>query len=70
MAASKPKDLQALKTEIGKVAIARRDAGGGCEQAVDRGHQASENCGGKSEGCGGGLGHLGPLSEARQHAAL
>jgi hypothetical protein len=31
-----------LQPEIGQVSIARRDAGGGCEQAVDRGHQAAE----------------------------
>jgi hypothetical protein len=63
-------NFQASESEVGKVAVACRDAGGGCEQAVDRGQQASENSGGRSEGGGVGLGHLGPLSEARRRAAL
>src|SRR3954468_8106044 len=62
-AAAKAPDFVVLQPEIGQVAIARRDAGGGREQAVDRGHQAAKNCGGRSEGGGCGLGHLGPLSK-------
>src|SRR3954451_13121695 len=55
-AAAKMPDFVVLQPEIGQVAIARRDAGGGREQAVNRGHQAAKNCGGRSEAGGCGLG--------------
>ena len=60
------------ESEVGEIAVARRDARGGCEQAVDRGHQAAENSRGRSEGGGSGLGHLGPLfwSAAARRAAF
>jgi len=54
-------NFQASESEVGEIAVARRDARGGCEQAVDRGHQAAENSGRRSEGGCSGLGHLGPL---------
>ena len=70
MGASKPKDLQASKTEIRKIAVAHCDAGAGREQAVDRGQQAGKNSGGRGNCGGSGLGHLGPLSGAQRHTAL
>jgi hypothetical protein len=65
-----PRILRASESEVGQIAVAYRGPGGGCEQAVDRGQQAGENSAGRSEGGGGGLGHLGPLSEARRRAVL
>src|SRR4051812_37032987 len=65
-AAVKMPDFLVLQPEIGQVAIARRDAGGSGEQAVDGGHKAAEDSAGSSEGGGGGLGHFGSLSEARR----
>jgi hypothetical protein len=38
-------DSQALETEVGQVAITRRDAGAGHQQAINRGHQAAEQSG-------------------------
>ena len=38
-------DSQALKTEVGKVAIAGRDTCAGHQQAIDGDHQAAEKSG-------------------------
>lgn len=57
IAALQTHNLQALESEVGDVAVTHRDASGGCEQAIDRRHQAGENSGGGSEGGGSGLGH-------------
>ena len=52
--------LQALKTEIGEVAVAYCNTGAAHEQTVDGRHKAAEKTAGGGELDGSAVGHFGP----------
>src|SRR2546430_8918277 len=54
--------LKASNPETGKVAIAHCDTRRAHQQAIDRGHQAAEQGGGRRESDSNSLGHFSPLS--------
>ena len=54
-------DSQALDAKPGKVAVADRDLRASHQKAVDGGHEAAEQGGGRYEADGSSLGHFCPL---------
>ena len=60
--ASETACLKDSNPETGEVAIAHCDTRRAHQQAVDRGHQAAEQGGGRREADSSSLGHLSPLS--------